>query len=257
MVILLIGMTLGIVSCTKISTISENTPPTSAFYINDFAGAFLRSTEWYILNLSEGLYEDSLSAEWIDDNIRGSQIVVTTIQGEKGSVNTSKMFNEWGIGQNNMGFMIVLYFSFDGEFNQFEDYEFIWGRQMETFATIVPSELVGLWDDTFNDPAWFGDYEAGFMSFYYEFLARIYVDIYDYSSFNYDMQDYLDDQFDDFPPIDADAPTYDIDLWVIFVIIGVLILLGLGSRTLFPIILMFLGGRSNRGGGGGTGGYRI
>lgn len=240
-----------LIGCMRVSTITEHSKPTEAFYINDFADALLLSTQWYILSNSEGLYEDSMTADFINDDDRGAQVVVVTILGQKGSLDTVDLFNEWGVGKNDMGFMMILYFKEGPDYPLYQDYEFIWGRHFETFASVTPGELVLLWNATFNAI----NFEAGFMHFYFELMSRIYVDIYGYSSYTYDLNDYLDEQYDSFPPIPNETES-TIELWVIVLYIVIFIVLGFTFSGIIPILFVFTR-KVNVGGGGSTRGYRI
>ncbi|MFA5442652.1 MAG: hypothetical protein WC286_02050 [Bacilli bacterium] len=94
---------------------------TEEFYINDRSHILLGSTKWTIYAYSEELYEDSQEQEYKDQGINGAQVVIATYVGQVGDFSTTELFNSWGIGENNMGILLVLFFQ-EGE----SEYEYVY-----------------------------------------------------------------------------------------------------------------------------------
>jgi len=84
--------------------------PTEAFYVNDFADMLGPSLENFLIDESQTLYENYED----EPEIGGTQIVFATFaladEGELGSYDKDKIYNEWQIGKNDMGMLVILYF---------------------------------------------------------------------------------------------------------------------------------------------------
>lgn len=120
---------------------------TDAFYINDHAETLMNSTKWTILTDSIELYEDSSEQTYKDLGIDKTQIVVLTYQGNVGDINTTEIFNTWGIGKNNMGLFLVLFY--DANLDYLEMVVEIGTKTSEYLSAFESSNLV---DACFNHP---------------------------------------------------------------------------------------------------------
>lgn len=231
-------------------------PPTDAFYINDHADALLNATEWTILGYSLELYEDSKDQEYVNAGISGSQVVILTYVGNVGDFDVTALFNSWGIGENNMGLLLILFFEQSGEELVYKEQVPVIGSKMMEYLTAF--ELSNMIDQYFNDPTIPSyDYDLKLISLYFAILEFIYTDIYQYSTYNYDsfIEEYLEIQYEYFGPL----PSYDgglweeLPVWAWILIIAVVILFG---GNILPFL--FFGGRGGtrfRGGGGKSIGY--
>jgi hypothetical protein len=233
-------------------------PETEEFYINDNASVLLNATKWTIFEYSLELYEDSLSQPYENALISGSQVVVVTYIGNVGDLNTTELFNAWGIGKNNMGILIVLFFQLvDGE-PSYSELVFEIGTKMSEYLSAF--EASGMVDQYFNNPnISSSDYDMRFISLYFAVLEFIYMNVYDYSSYNYQsyIDEYVDNQYEYFGPLPSEESNLfdSIPVWVWIIIIIIFILFG-GNRWFFP--LLFFGGRGGthfKGGGGKSIGY--
>src|SRR5690606_35228421 len=92
-------LTLLIVSCQPTSNTALK--PSKLFYIHDSHNVLLNATSWSIFTYALELYEDS-NDQSILSSIRGSQVVVLTHVGDTNEINSTKIFNQWGIGNNDM-----------------------------------------------------------------------------------------------------------------------------------------------------------
>jgi uncharacterized protein len=96
----------GVRSCAS----HEYPRPSEAFYVSDYADMLGPSVENFLISESEYLYE---STKDIPD-VGGTQIVFTTFElgseAELGAYDKVDLFNEWQIGKNQMGVLVILYF---------------------------------------------------------------------------------------------------------------------------------------------------
>ena len=216
--------------------------PSEAFYISDQINALLPATKWRIYANSEGLYEDSLKASWIPDNKRGAQVVVVTLDSQE-QLNTTTLFNVWKIGKNDMGLLIVLYYDTKEEFPELKYIDYEAGFMMMNY---FPALQFSLLIDEYLEPE---KSETNLMQFYFEVISYIYVNIYEYESFSYNLENYLDSMYDsyDYP---SDKPQKaSLPLWVLIIIYLLLPSLGIG---------IFVGYRKTVGGAGGKSlGYKF
>ncbi len=257
---LLLIFSLGfLVACaTPYQSLNE---PTPEFYINDAAGALLQSTKWFVFSNGEKYYDDTTTDADVEDNIRGTQIVVATHLGPVGSIDTTAIFNHYGVGRNDLGIMIFLFYGETEETKVFTDIVIEIGTQMSTYlSAFEASQMV---DAYFYDETLLGDHEAGLASLYYEFMELTAFRIYGWNpDYMYDaylnLDDYLYEQFSFSRPLPSESSVwgFQLDTWQVFgLIILAVLLFGAGGRWFIPIILSMLGGSSNRGGGGQSGGY--
>jgi uncharacterized protein len=228
---------------------------TKEFYINDRPHALLNATRWTILTYSEELYDDSQEQEYVDQDISGTQIVVTTYVGQVGDFSTTDLFNAWKIGDNDMGILIVLFFSENEEEFIYNDMVIEIGSRMSGFLSAFSAE--GLATDYFDDPSIPDfDYDQRLINFYFAVQEYVYKNIYSYPSYDFQtrLDNYENDKYEFFGLLPSDNETEPLPWWAwVLIIVGVLLFGTFPGRFLFP--LMFKGMGGNRGGGGRSGGY--
>ncbi|MCK9235031.1 MAG: hypothetical protein WC225_05965 [Acholeplasmataceae bacterium] len=240
-----------LLGCQKDGLIKQ----TDEFYVNDHAHVLLNATKWTIVNYSDELYEDSSEQDYVDDKIDGAQVVVLTYAGEVGDINTTDIFNAWGIGKNNMGLFIVLFFNKSGEDAVFTDIVIEIGEKLSGYLSAFhASELIDLY---FNHPDLSeSDYDLRLMSLYFAFLEFIYLNVYDYVSYNYVsfLSEYLDQQYEYFGLLPSERstglsniPTW---VWIVLIVFGVV-----GSSSFLIPALFGSSGFKIFGGGGRSRGY--
>ncbi len=223
------------IEAKKYSTLN----PSSAFYVHDDNYALLTATQYQIFYSSTNLYENSLTVS--DKKIQGAQVVVVTLD-ENSLINTTTLFNEWEIGKNNMGLLLVLYYDFSDEVPQLTSISFEAGTQMLNYITAFDFRLLY---DEFVEP--FMD-EISIMQLYYEILSHLYTHVYPEFSFSYDLDGYIDIMYDYFKlPLSVQSKKDQVPIWLIITIVILVPSLGLGS--FFTI-------KSLKGGGGKSIGYK-
>lgn len=177
--------------------------PTKEFYVNDFAEVWIPATENTILSEGKRLYE---TTEGIGEG--GTQIVFASFFvediSEIANFNKTYIYRAWEIGENDMGILVLFFYqsdSLDPKIKNLKEIQIEVGYRMEQFIT--PGKLIALTDNTINNPIWIDQDPMAIANFLYEILTLVYVDIYDYESFNYDMDQYqvyletYDEGFDD------------------------------------------------------------
>ena len=222
---------------------------TDVFYINDHAGTLMNSTKWTILTYSIELYEDSSEQTYKDLGIDGAQIVVLTYQGNVGDINTTDIFNTWGIGKNNMGLLLVLFY--DAELEYHEMVVEIGTKTSEYLSAFTSSNLV---DAYFNNPENdLSDIDMRLMKLYFAFVEYFYLNVYNYATYDYQsfIDEYSENQYEYFNPFPSEEQNFfdAIPLWMWIVIIIAI------PNTFLPFV--FLGKSRFRlsGGGGHSRGY--
>lgn len=178
----------SISSCQK----KEYPEPSDYFYINDYARVLTSEVKNYILYFSEQLYEDTK-----DQGYGGTQVVVATFifdtADEINSYRREEIYNQWEIGQNNMGLLILMYYSeeqFDGyTMPKYEKFEVAIGTGLTQYFNEIDAGI-DMYDTIFP---LYDDEEIGLIHFYFEAVKRIYRDAYpnQFETFNY--QSYLND----------------------------------------------------------------
>lgn len=255
---LFVTLLLFLTSCTKTPY-----PRSKAFYINDQAGALLSSTEYYIYNYSRLLAEsDSQTSTAKSANINGTQVVVATHMGEPESLNTTMLFNEWGIGENDMGLLLMLYFTPNPD----DEYIPIYGGMTREIgaklsAYISMFRLEEIFINTWENPRFASvhraDYDYKLMYFYVNVLEEIYREVYN-TTFNSEriLDNYEVDQYETFynniPR--GNANPYVIKWWFYVLIAGGIVLLTATGGLSY--LLVSASSPGYRGGGGRSKGYR-
>lgn len=230
---------------------------TNEFYVNDFAYAYHPATSEVIVLEGERLYEETKDIE----TIGGAQIVFATFIVENieevANYNRTDIFRQWEIGKNDMGILVLMFFSEsekDGiEYIYLEETQIEVGYRMEQYFTAVKQGQ--LLDDTIYSDT-YEDLDMKIAYLYYEMISLVYEEVYvdNYGSFTYDMEDFKY-RMDNYIPSN-DNVNIGLIAWIL--------LLFAGTNKWYIIIpaafLLFGGGlrfRRNRGGGGSSGGYGI
>lgn len=233
---------------------SEIPQPTDEFYVNDFANQWIPATENTIYGEGKRLFE---TTEGVGDG--GTQIVFASFLVDNisdiSNYDKTDIYRAWEIGENDMGILVLFFYQKDPiekDLATLIEIQVEVGYRMEQYVT--PGQLVALTDSTLNNPLWEDQEEMAIAHFLYEILTLVYVDIYDYESFNYDMDQYQ-----------LYLETYD-DTSDTFIDILLSILLLSDSNSLVSILitagfLLFIGGSfswvKHRGAGGSSGGAGI
>ncbi len=235
---------------------SDYPRPTEAFYINDFAGVLMQATRETIREEGERLYE--LSQDEIDG---GSQIVIATFEVETlsdiANYDKTDIYRAWKIGDDDMGVLVLFFFMLD-ETDSLElvETQVETGYRMEQYLT--PSKLGIIVDDTIYNEEWNWLFDMSVTKMLYELLTELYVNVYEYDSFDYDMDVFFEYLMDYVPVADSTTSSMSVFLY----------LLSPYSTfwdklfTILPFALLVLYGGSsavlgNRGGGGSSGGMGI
>ncbi len=253
-----VTLLLFLTSCTKTPY-----PRSKAFYINDQASALLSSTEYYIYSYSRLLAEtDSQTSAAKSMGINGTQVVVATYMGEPGALDTTTLFNEWGIGENDMGLLLMLYFAPDPDDEYIPIYRGMTreiGAKLANYISMFRLEeiFVDTWENPMFDTVHRLDYDYKLMYFYVHVLAEIYQEVYA-TSLNSEriIDNYEIDQYESFysKVPRGNANPYIIKWWFYVVIVGGIVLLAATGGLSY--LLASASGPGHRGGGGRSKGYR-
>lgn len=251
-VFILLLISFFLISCQK----QNNTlKQTEEFYVNDNANALLNATKWTILNYSVELYNDSLESIYKHNNIDGTQVVVLTYVGEVGDIITTDIFNSWGIGKNDMGLFIVLFFEKDDKDFINTDIVVEIGTNLTEYLTAF--HATNLVDEYFyNSSISNTNYDLRLISLYFALLEYIYLNVYNYDTYNYEsyLNEYLINQYEYFGllPSEKNKNSFKMPTWAIILSIA-LVVFG-SSSVIIPISI----GRNNTrftGDGGKSRGY--
>lgn len=253
-----VALLLFLTSCAKTPY-----PRSKAFYINDQASALLSSTEYYIYSYSRLLAEtDSQTSAAKNAKINGTQVVVATHMGAPDSLDTTTLFNEWGIGENDMGLLLMLYFAPNPDDEYIPTYIGMTreiGAKLASYISMFRLEeiFISTWENPIFNTVHRDDYDYKLIYFYVHVLEEIYREVYK-TSFNSErvLDNYDIDQYESFyrnvPR--GDANPYTIKWWFYVVIVGgILVLAATGGLS---YLLVSAGGPGHRGGGGRSKGYR-
>jgi hypothetical protein len=257
---ILLIITMGLISIVLFGCQRDEYPrPTRNYYINDYANILDEATRNSITREGERLYK--LSDSKVDG---GAQLVVATFEVENESdvanYDKTEIYRQWEIGKNDMGILVILFF-IPNTVNDIKYLELIEsqievGYRMEQYLT--PTTLGVIIDNTLYSDEW-NYLDMAVMHMVYELLSHIYTDIYEYESFNYDM-----DNFQDYLDTYVSVGNSDISPMNVF-----LYLFSPYSRSsdwftamITTTIFLFVGGGGtiflrNKGGGGSSGGMGI
>jgi hypothetical protein len=160
--------------------------PTADYYINDYAGVLMQATRSTIAREGNRLYELSK-----DEEDGGTQIVFATFRvetlSEIAEYDKTEIYREWKIGDNDMGLLVLMFFmpSQDNDFLDLVETQIETGYRMEQYLT--PLRLGAIVDETLYSDEGVDFLDMGVANLLYELLRETYVNIYNYDSFNYDM----------------------------------------------------------------------
>ena len=250
--ILIIFLLFVLSSCQK----DEYPRPTNAYYINDFANILYEATRDSIRREGERLYD------WTQDETDGgAQLVIATfeVETEEDIANYDKtdLYRQWRIGDDDMGVLVILFFiSFvENEITYLElvETQIEVGYRMEQYLT--PSQLGTIVDSTlYSDED--VELDIAVMHMVYELLSAIYIDIYDYRTFTYNL-DVFEQYLIDHPDSSSDD---EVSMgWIIY-LLSPYATWGERLSIALPFLLFtILGGGiiKNVGGGGSSGGMGI
>ncbi len=250
--ILIIFLLFVLSSCQK----DEYPRPTNAYYINDFANILYEATRDSIRREGERLYD------WTQDETDGgAQLVIATfeVETEEDIANYDKtdLYRQWRIGDDDMGVLVILFFVpfIENEITYLEliETQIEVGYRMEQYLT--PTQLGAIIDSTlYSDED--VELDVAVMHMVYELLSAIYIDIYDYESFDYDLE-VFEQYLIDHPDSSSDD---EVSMgWIIY-LLSPYATWGERLSIALPFLLFtILGGGiiKNVGGGGSSGGMGI
>lgn len=235
------------------STRGDYPNPSEAFYVNDFAEVLAQATRSTIRDEGERLY--NVSQDEVDG---GAQLVFATFAVDNvedvADYDKTEIYRQWKIGDNDMG-ALFLFFFVDGELveSQIEV-----GYRMEPYLT--PTRLGQIIDSTiYDEEGWGYFFDFGLVEFLYEILTVVYVDAYDYDSFNYDMDVYYEHWMDYDGPYDSEADSISMSFWMFVLSPWATGWDRVGPIGLLALLFVGTGGRllGARGGGGSSGGMGL
>ncbi|BCR35894.1 TPM domain-containing protein [Mariniplasma anaerobium] len=187
---LLVLMTFLTLSLVLLGCETSQVPkPTNLFYINDFAEVLTDATVINIANEGKRLYKDTNS--YINS---GTELVVSTFlvdnQEDIDAFDSSNLFYQWAVGREEMGLLVLIFFEKTDTRIELIDTKIEVGTRLENFITKAQLELIV--DQTLYHATWDDDdyIDLPIMLMYYEILEAIYMNVYDYVSFTYDMEIY-------------------------------------------------------------------
>lgn len=178
---------------------SDYPNPTSAFYVNDFAGVLMQGTRDSIIAEGEYLYDYSQD---FDD--KGAQVVISTFEVENlsdiANYDKTGLYRAWKIGDDDMGVLVILYFMYDDTLDEDvlvgTDVEV--GYRMEPYLT--PTVLGTIIDDSLYNTDYNWLIDIAVMKMENDILNEIYVDAYDDIAIEFDQDEYYDFLMDYNPP---------------------------------------------------------
>lgn len=182
LIILIVAISISLVSCNA----SDYPRPTKEYYINDYADVLLPGTKKIILSESERLYQNTRK-----NDIGAAQIVVATMKinnaAELNNINRSELFGEWRIKET--GILIMLVFLNENNTQRLLSAEIEIGETLEQYVS--SNAAADLIETCLFNPEWEGVLDMGLGELYYELLSAIYINVYGYNSFSYDMDQYI------------------------------------------------------------------
>ena len=248
-------LTLMLFACTK----DEYPRPTNQYYVNDYANILYKATRLSITREGERLYDVTQ-----DEEDGGAQLVIATFEVENlaeiAEYDKTEIFRQWEIGKNDMGLLVLLFFVGEtvDEINYLTlvETQIEVGYRMEQYLT--PTQLGQIVDTTLYSDEW-DDLDLAVMNMVYELLSAIYIDCYDYESFNYDMEVYEQYLIDN--PDQEDDDSHIPLTWILYLLSPFASSSDRLGAIIPLIVFLVLGGggivMKNRGGGGSSGGMGI
>jgi len=160
--------------------------PTEHFYINDYADVLEDAT---IVNIA--LEGDRLFTSTDDIMHPGTILIVNTIL-DDGEIDldvndVETLMNRWSIDNKGMGVIINVYFRYQGDTLELYQSDYAISPLFDTY--INPQQMNFIINRTLYHSNWddADRIDLPIMHMYYEMLEFIYVNIYDYVNFTYDM----------------------------------------------------------------------
>lgn len=233
--------------------------PTKEYYVNDYANALFMKTRQQIVYEGEMLYDDT---KHIKTN-GGAQIVVATfIIDELSEIDTfdsTGLFRSWKIGKNDMGLLIILFFTEyeenDIDYTEFAGVIIEMGYRMEQYMT--PSKVNMLLEDSIFSEEWDWFIDVGLMEFIYLVENDLLVNVYDMEGFTYDMEVFYEYLVNG-PAVDFQR---SIEMDIFYYLLSPYASIWEKAAVVIPLVLILFGTGykfiGNRGGGGSSGGFRI
>ena len=175
-------MSLFLLGCES----SQVIKPTEHYYMNDYADVLADAT---VINIAgEG---DRLFSSTDDIMHPGTILIVNTFLNDgETDLETNEvddLMNRWSIDNNGMGVIINIYFRYNGDTLELYETDYAISPQFEIYMNDYQMNFIinrtlyhSNWDDT-------DQIDLPVMHMYYELLEFIYVNIYDYINFTYDM----------------------------------------------------------------------
>lgn len=255
-VLLISGLSLILFGCAK----NEYPRPTNQYYINDYANILYQATRSSITREGERLYE--VTQDEVDG---GAQLVVATFVVEDiskvATYDKTEIFRQWEIGKNDMGLLVLLFFTEETieeiDYLTLVETQIEVGYRMEQYVT--PAQLGQIVDSTLLSGQWDDNLDMGVMHMVYELLSAIYIDAYDYETFNYDM-DVYEEYLISNPDVEDDDSHIPLS-WILYLLSPFATSTDRWNAIVPFIIFVLLGGGGlfikNKGGGGSSGGMGI
>ena len=162
--------------------------PTKHFYVNDYAEVLSDATIINITREGERLFKDT------DTYINGgTKIIINTIlftnETDLDQYDAQDLLNRWAVNNDGMGLIINLYFTKTNDQLTLSYERFAVSPKLEQFIPIEQIRFaidktlyLSNWDESVID--------LPIMHMYYELLETVYMQVYDYISFTYDMEIY-------------------------------------------------------------------
>lgn len=179
---ILLGLSFFLLGCERQQTFN----PTEHFYINDYADVLEDATIVNIANEGQRLFNST------DDIMHpGTLLVVNTIidddETDLDANDVDILMNHWSIDNKGMGVIINIYFRYQGDTLELYKSEYAISPLFDTFMN--PQQMNFIINRTLYHSNWedTNQIDLPIMHMYYEMLEFIYVNIYDYVNFTYDM----------------------------------------------------------------------
>ena len=162
--------------------------PTKHFYVNDYAEVLSDATIINITREGERLFKDT------DTYINGgTKIIINTIlftnETDLDQYDAQDLLNRWAVNNDGMGLIINLYFTKTNDQLTLSYERFAVSPKLEQFIPIEQIRFaidktlyLSNWDESVID--------LPIMHMFYELLETVYMQVYDYISFTYDMEIY-------------------------------------------------------------------
>lgn len=162
--------------------------PTKHFYVNDYADILDEATIMNISREASRLFDDTNS--YIHG---GTKLVINTIYIDQSSdmafFDEDTLLERWVTNNGAMGLVVNLYISEENGAIELSNTTFSMNQYLQQYISLEQIDFIidrtlyhSNWDDSQID--------LPVMHMYYELLEAIYIHVYDYISFTYDMEIY-------------------------------------------------------------------